>query len=168
MGGKTVMKFAVDHPDLVEKVIIVDIAPKAYPIQHDRILEGLKGISIESISSRNEADEMLSEYVREPDVRQFLLKNLQRTDDGFVWKINLPVLEHQIEVISNGIGESKACNIPTLFIRGAKSDYITDKDIPTLKQLFPNHTVITIDSGHWIQAEKPQEFVAAVQTFLNE
>lgn len=168
MGGKTVMKFAVDHPDLVEKVIIVDIAPKAYPIQHDRILEGLKSISIESISSRNEADEMLSEYVREPDVRQFLLKNLQRTDDGFVWKINLPVLEHQIEVISNGIGESKACNIPTLFIRGAKSDYITDKDIPTLKQLFPNHTVITIDSGHWIQAEKPQEFVAAVQTFLNE
>lgn len=168
MGGKAVMKFAINYPELVEKVIIVDIAPKAYPIQHDRILEGLKSIPVQSITSRNEADETLSEYVSEPEVRMFLLKNLQRSDTGFVWKINLRALEKQIDVISNGIDESKACNVPTLFIRGAKSDYITDQDIPILKKLFPNHSLITIDSGHWIQAEKPQEFVNAVQTFLNE
>ncbi len=167
MGGKAVMKFALNYPELIEKIVIVDIAPKAYPIQHDRILEGLKNIPIESIKSRNEADEILSEYVSERDVRQFLLKNLDRSDQGgFDWKINLSVLDDNINIISEGINESKTCNLPALFINGAKSDYITEKDSPLIKKMFPNHTLVTIDSGHWIHAEKPQEFLKVIQNFI--
>jgi pimeloyl-ACP methyl ester carboxylesterase len=87
--------------------------------------------------------------------------------EGFTWKINLPVLESKIDVISDGIDESSPCEVPALFIRGEKSDYITDQDIDIIRELFPNYTLVSIDAGHWIQAEKPQEFVNAVKTFLN-
>ncbi|HEY3429551.1 MAG TPA: alpha/beta fold hydrolase, partial [Cyclobacteriaceae bacterium] len=82
MGGKAAMNFAIANPDLLDRLIIVDIAPKAYPIHHDNIVEGLKAISINTLQTRNEADEILSRHVPEPDVRQFLLKNLSRKPEG--------------------------------------------------------------------------------------
>ena len=120
MGGKTAMNFALAHPDKLDKLIVVDISPRAYDLEHYAILEGLNAIPIDTLSSRNEADEILAQYVSEPDVRQFLLKNLQRkATGGFSWKINLPVLTQKLSNIGLDLQVKGTFTKPTLFIRGA-------------------------------------------------
>ena len=89
MGGKVAMLFAAKYPDQINKLVVVDIAPKFYPVHHNVILEGLKAIPIKEINSRQVADDMLAEYVEIPAVRQFLLKNLKRNGSSFDWKMNL-------------------------------------------------------------------------------
>ena len=169
MGGKTAMNFAVKYPELLDCLIVVDIAPKAYPIHHDSIVEGLDAIPIQTLQSREEADKILSEFVPEMDVRQFLLKNLSRKPEGgFVWKINLPVIDNNLEKISEGMQYDGTYNGSTIFIRGSKSNYVKDEDRQSIKSLFPNSTLVTMDTGHWVQAEKPQEFVTVVKNFLKK
>lgn len=168
MGGKTAMNFAIAHPDMVDTLIVVDIAPKYYKIHHDVIVKGLKAVPIDTIKTRAEADQVLSEYVKEEDVRQFLLKNLSRkAEGGFSWKINLPVIEKNLEDIGQDIQFEGTFEGPALFIRGANSNYVKDEDRDRIKQLFPKSTLVTMDTGHWVQAEKPQEFVEVVRNFLN-
>ncbi len=167
MGGKAAMNFAFVHPDLVSALIIVDIAPKAYEVRHDYIVEGLKGIPLDSIQSRQEADEALALKVADPGVRQFLLKNLMRKPEGgFAWRINLPVIERSIHRIGEGLVVSGTFEKKTLFIRGLRSDYILDEDRDAIQSFFPNATLVTMDTGHWVQAEKPAEFVEVVLSFL--
>jgi pimeloyl-ACP methyl ester carboxylesterase len=168
MGGKAAMNFALAHPKSIEKLIIVDISPRAYDLEHYTIVKGLKAIPIQTLSSRNEADEILSAYVSEPDVRQFLLKNLQRkAEGGFSWKINLPVIDQKLINIGVGLYVAGTFKKPTLFIRGSRSNYIRDEDRSVIKQIFPKSSLITMDTGHWVQAEKPQEFVEVVMQWLN-
>jgi pimeloyl-ACP methyl ester carboxylesterase len=167
MGGKAAMNFAVSNPDMLDRLIVVDIAPKDYPVHHDSIVEGLKAIPINTLQSRNQADEILSQYVPEADVRQFLLKNLSRKPEGgFSWKINLPVIDKSLEEIGAGLQFPGTFNKPALFVRGARSRYVKDEDRARIKELFPQSTMITMDTGHWVQAEKPQEFVEVVKNFL--
>ena len=167
MGGKAVMKFVQKFPDAIAAAIIVDIAPKRYDPQHDHILDGLKSIPVETVTSRNQADELLTPYVPQPGVRQFLLKNLQRKPEGgFQWKINLPVLDNSIEVISDGPDATVPFHQPTLFIRGSKSDYVLDEDMATIARHFPAYQLVTLEAGHWVQAEVPDAFVDAVKSFL--
>jgi pimeloyl-ACP methyl ester carboxylesterase len=169
MGGKAAMNFALAYPEKLSKLIVVDIAPKAYEVRHDHIVEGLKAVPIESVTSRNEADEALASYVPNPSVRQFLLKNLLRKPEGgFTWRINLEVIDKNLELIGVGLLHQSVFDKPTLFIRGAKSDYILDADRPVIKKFFPNATLVTMDTGHWVQAEKPEEFVKVVLNFLHE
>lgn len=168
LGGKTAMKFATAHPELTSKLIVVDIAPKSYPVKHDSILEGLKAIPISTIHSRNDADSILAEYVPEADVRQFLLKNLHRKPEGgFNWKINLPALDKNIENVGDGILGQMKFEKPTLFIRGKHSNYVDDSDLVEIKINFPKAILVTLDTGHWVQAEKPREFVDEVVNFLS-
>jgi pimeloyl-ACP methyl ester carboxylesterase len=167
MGGKTAMKFATTHPELISKLIVVDIAPKSYPIRHDRILEGLMAIPISKIQSRNEADAILSEYVAEAEVRQFLLKNLQRkAEGGFLWKINLPVLDENIEEIGEELLGEKKFEKPALFVKGKRSNYIEDGDMDYIHSIFPKAQMVALDTGHWVQAEKPNEFTEEVNKFI--
>lgn len=167
MGGKAAMNFAIANPTLLDRLIVVDIAPKPYPVHHDSIVEGLKAIPIDTLQTRNQADEILSQYVPEPDVRQFLLKNLSRKlEGGFSWKINLPVIDKNLELISADIQFPGTYSGQSLFIRGASSRYVKDEDRTRIKDLFPNSTLVTMDTGHWVQAEKPQEFVEIVKNFL--
>lgn len=167
MGGKAAMNFAISNPTMLDKLIVVDIAPKAYPVHHDSIVEGLKAIPIDTLQTRNEADTILSEYVPEADVRQFLLKNLSRKPaGGFSWKINLPVIDKNLELISADLQFPGSYSGPTLFVRGAKSKYVKDEDRQRIKDLFPNSALVTMDTGHWVQAEKPQEFVDVVMNYL--
>jgi pimeloyl-ACP methyl ester carboxylesterase len=167
MGGKAAMNFAIANPDMLDRLIVVDIAPKAYPVHHDSIVEGLKAIPIDTLKTRNEADEILSQYVPEVDVRQFLLKNISRKPEGgFAWKINLTAIDENLELISADIQVPGTYNGSTLFVRGAKSHYVKDEDRPRIKELFPNSTLVTMETGHWVQAEKPQEFVEIVLNFL--
>jgi esterase len=167
MGGKAAMNFALAHPDLLSKLVVVDIAPRPYNLEHYTIVEGLKAIPVDSLSSRNEADEILSQHVAEPDVRQFLLKNLQRkSTGGFSWKINLPVISSKLSNIGLDLQYAGQFEKPTLFIRGAKSKYIRDEDWEKIIQIFPAAQLETVDTGHWVQAEKPQEFADMIVQWL--
>lgn len=167
MGGKAAMLFAVSHPELLSKLIVADMAPKAYPVRHAKILQGLKQIPVSEIQSRNEADEKLAPFVPEPDVRQFLLKNLQRrSEGGFSWKMNLASLDKNIERMGDRVDSTGKFDKPTLFIRGRRSDYVLDEDIDDIKKLFPKISLVTLDTGHWIQAEKPKEFVEETIKFI--
>lgn len=167
MGGKVAMQFAVDHADIMKKLIVVDIAPKIYPVHHDTILEGLNSINMQTLTSRNEADEQLAKYVPDMGTRQFLLKNIARTAEGFAWKINLPVIETGIEQIGVGLEPNAHYDGETLFIRGKNSNYIKDEDEVTLKHYFPNSELVTIENaGHWVHAEQPETFLAAIKAFV--
>lgn len=168
MGGKAAMNFALALPDKLEKLIIVDIAPKAYDVRHDHIVEGLKAVPIDSVQSRQEANDALAPHISSEAVRQFLLKNLMRKPEGgFGWRINLPVIDQSLEMISGGLVNDGVFEKKTLFIRGSKSDYILDDDREAMKKIFPNSTLVTMETGHWVQAEKPEEFVQVVLSFLN-
>lgn len=168
MGGKAAMNFALAHPGKLDKLIVVDIAPKAYDVRHDHIVEGLKAVPIDSIQSRQQANDSLAQHISSEAVRQFLLKNLMRKPEGgFGWRINLPVIDKNLEVISGGLVFQGVFEKKTLFIRGAKSDYILDEDRESIKKFFPTSTIVTMDAGHWVQAEKPEEFVQVILSFLN-
>jgi pimeloyl-ACP methyl ester carboxylesterase len=167
MGGKAAMNFALQHPEMLEKLIVVDIAPRAYDLEHYAIADGLAAIPIQELTSRNQADEILSAHVPEPDVRQFLLKNLQRkSEGGFSWKINLPVIREKLSNIGVDLLTEKTFDKPTLFIRGARSNYIRDTDWERIHDVFPLAKLETMNTGHWVQAEKPQEFVDVVMKWL--
>jgi esterase len=169
MGGKVAMNFAIAHPDKLEKLIVVDISPKPYDLEHYVIIDGLKAIPIQSITSRNEADEALAAYVPEPDVRQFLLKNLQRKPEGgFAWKLNLPVIDKHLRNIGLDLQFKGTFDKPTLFIRGSRSRYVPESDMARIKQIFPKAELKSLDTGHWVQAEKPQEFVQTVEDWLKK
>jgi esterase len=169
MGGKTAMNLAIKNPILIGKLIVVDIAPKSYPIHHDQILEGLTAIPLATLTSRTEADSILSEFVPEIDVRQFLLKNLSRNSEGkFEWKINVKAIETHIEEIGQGMQYEGIFEKPTLFIKGAQSNYFKLGDDALILKLFPTAKIETLDTGHWVQAEKPQEFVQTVLNFLKD
>lgn len=167
MGGKVAMNFALAYPDKLQKLIVVDIAPKEYNMKHYVILEGLNGIPIEQVTTRAEADEILARYVPEADVRQFLLKNLQRkAQGGFKWKLNLVAIDANIERIGLDLEFPGPFNKPTLFVRGARSNYIRDEDVARIKEVFPMAQLETLDTGHWVPAEKPKEFVELVEQWL--
>lgn len=167
MGGKAAMNFALAHPDKLSKLIVVDISPRPYDLEHYSIVKGLNAIDIDTITSRGEADERLSSHVPEPDVRQFLLKNLQRkAAGGFSWKINLPVITQKLSNIGVDLQYPGAFNKPTLFIRGRLSRYVPDSDWPRITEVFPQATLVTMETSHWVQAEKPQEFVEAVMNWV--
>lgn len=167
MGGKTVMNFAVKYPERVEKLIVADIAPRYYPIHHQTILEGLNSLNLKEIKSRKEADDQLSKYVSELGIRQFLLKSLTRDSDGFAWKINLPVIIKNIENVGEALAKDSTFDGPTLFLAGANSNYIQQKDLPDLEAHFPNYQLeFVADAGHWLHAEQPHAVVEEMRRFL--
>jgi len=169
MGGKTVMEYAVNNPDTFEKLVVVDIAPKQYPIHHTKLLKGLNALPVEEIETRQQADDFLSTYEPILAVRQFLLKNLYRKEEGgFDWRFNLPVLTSDMGKVGAEITASNPVETSTLFIRGSKSDYILDEDWDTILKIFPNAQLDTIENaGHWVQAEQPKAFVEHLLNFLN-
>ncbi len=167
MGGKTVMNFALKYPERVEKLIVADIAPRYYPVHHESILEGLNSLDLKTINSRKEADDTLANYISEPGIRQFLLKSLGRDSDGFAWKINLPVITKNIENVGEALPEGESFEGPTLFLAGANSNYIQQKDLPEILEFFPNYELEFVqNAGHWLHAEQPHAVVEEIRKFL--
>lgn len=166
MGGKVIMQYAMKY-DNFEKLIVVDIAPKYYPTHHEHIINGLQAIDLETLKSRNEAEAIFAQYVSNIGERQFILKNIYRTENGkFDWRINVPVIAREIYQIGSELHDVHPINKPVLFIKGSQSGYIQDEDMSDIKKIFPQVQLISIEgAGHWVQAEKPQEFVAAVVDF---
>jgi len=166
MGGKTAMRYAQMHPELLEKLIVVDMGVKAYPPHHTDILEGLSKVDLAIVKSRSEVEAILLPFVPVDGTRQFLMKNLYWKDKTqLAWRMNVPVLEREMEAILAAIPDDEVL-IQTLFIRGALSNYILDEDIPDLEDQFPDSDVITVpNAGHWVHAEAPEVFVNAVLEF---
>ena len=170
MGGKAAMRFALDFPDRLARLIVVDIAPRVSDMAHqDDIVAGLQAVDFTQCQGRQEADDALAKHIKSFGVRQFLLKNLYRTDDNsFAWRINLPVLTAEMAAIGAEITAATPFQKPALFIRGGKSDYIgPDDKLTGIPALFPNSQVATVvDAGHWVHAEKPDEVYGLVEKFV--
>lgn len=170
LGGKAVMQFAIKYPIKVEKLIVVDISPKAYPPHHQGIIKALETVDFEKETTRQDVEEVLHQYIPEKSVVQFLAKNLYWTDDKKLsWRFNLKTLsEKYTEFVSNAI-KYGVYSGETLFISGEKSNYILPQDEFQIKQQFPNSSVVTIkNAGHWVQAENPTDFNEVVKDFLSE
>lgn len=167
MGGKTVMEFARKYPEQIDKLIIADIGPKSYPVHHSTILKAFYAVPVATLSSRKEADDILSKLISDFGIRQFLLKNLTREGDGFKWKMNLGAIASQVEEVGKGLNQNASFDKDTLFIRGGNSDYVLDDDFYSIKSIFTKSEIETIDgAGHWLHAEKPMEFYEKVTQFL--
>ena len=168
MGGKVAMQLALSHPDAVERLVVVDIAPGGAEDNHSSIFDALLRMDLSKMGSRKEAETYLAERISDAGTRQFLLKNITREDDGrYTWKMNLPVLwEHYRDILAPVGGGM--FDKPALFIRGSRSDYIKDSDFPLIKSLFPQAEVVTVqDAGHWVHADKPEELLNILKVFLN-
>ncbi len=170
MGGKVAMWLALQHPELVEKLVVVDIAPREHPAGHRHILSALCDLNLDSISSRKEAGRLISSRIPSRRVRQFLLKNLSRTrNGGFEWKMNLPAIRTNYDEIRGWPGSrSMRSDKQALFVSGSSSDYITNEDSDAIMEIFPRARFVDIDAGHWLHAEKPEAFYKACFNFLTE
>ncbi|SFM01712.1 alpha/beta fold hydrolase [Marinobacter zhejiangensis] len=169
MGGKIAMQVALSAPQRVSKLIVLDIAPVTYKPRHDAILEGLSALSPETIDNRQEADRALAEYVETPEIRQFLLKNLQRVPgaENFRWRLNLPVIEACYSNLAAAPVAEGSFAGPVLFLKGEHSAYIQEKHRPDVERLFPNATLrIVSGTDHWLHAEKPDTVAALCRQFL--
>ncbi|PSR54827.1 alpha/beta hydrolase [Adhaeribacter arboris] len=168
MGGKVAMNFALSHPNQVSKLIVVDIAPRPYPVHHQDIINGLNAIDISTMTSRTEAETALEPYIPETDVRLFLLKNLYRKEDNsFGWRMNLAAIERNIAEVGRETIADVPFTKPTLFVKGGNSRYIQEKDVPSIQRLFPNVQLVTIENvGHWVHAEAPEKFYQLVVDFI--
>ncbi len=169
MGGKTAMQVALSAPDRVMSLVVADIAPVQYRGQHDSILDGLQAIDLASVRTRNEADEVLAEFESDELVRQFLLTNLVRNPDGegFVWRINLPVLQANYDRLREKPPSEGVFSGPTLFVKGDLSNYIKEKHRDVILERFPSANIkVIMHTGHWLHAEKPQTFYRIVHGFL--
>jgi esterase len=168
MGGKVAMEFALNYPDMVDKLIVVDIAPKPYRPGHDDIFAALFAIDLNTLESRQAAEAILEQHIEDWGVRQFLLKNLSRTTEGgFEWKMNLPVIYRDYAKILEPLSSEGPFEGQTLFIRGEKSGYVKDEDLLRIQELFPHSALQTVASaGHWVHADQPAVLKAMVEAFL--
>lgn len=168
MGGKTAMTFASAHPHRVAKLLVADIAPKRYPPHHQQIIKGLQGVDLDRVTSRGEADNMLSTHINNPGIRQFLLKNLYRKGgERFGFRFNLEVLSERMEEIGAALPPDSTYPGDTLFLKGDNSDYIKQDDEQLILRHFPKAEIKAIpNAGHWLHAENPKAFLAESLDFL--
>lgn len=167
MGGKAAMQLALSHPDAVERLVVVDIEPGPAEDNHTEIFKALTDLDLPARSSRQEVEAFLAGRIPDTGTRQFLLKNITRNEDGsYRWKMNLPVLwKHFPDILAPVSGEPFLK--PTLFIRGSRSNYIQDADLPGMRKLFPNSELVTVEgAGHWVHADQPAVLLDHLKAFL--
>ena len=170
MGGKIVMKVADLFPHRVDKLCIVDIAPKRYNPGHLELFDAMFSLDLETISSRSEIDEALIKKIPNTAIRLFLTKNIQRDKSGgFQWKMNLSVIFDAYQEIIGAIELAWPFSGETLVMRGERSDYITDEDMSDIEEMFPNSRLVTITgAGHWLHADNPDGFLSELKAFLTD
>lgn len=183
MGGKANMFFAVDYPERVQSLVVVDISPRSYKspdhpaphtVDHMNIIQAMLNVDFSKADSRMDVDMMLADTVKSPRIRQFLLKNVTRKDrDSFCWKMNLETVHNYLPEIMDGLDPENinlglgVTGFPVLFIKGADSDYISDVDYPIIKKIFPAADIVSIpNAGHWVHAEQTELFLKNVRYFL--
>lgn len=173
MGGKVAMALALRHPELVRRLVVVDIAPVASGStrgEFEHLLGALSSLDLNSFERRSEADHALQQAVPEAGVRGFLLQNLARHGAAFRWEPNLTMLRAHLPEIM-GWPEAELGDVsfggPVLWIAGERSDYVRDEDMPAMRALFPHVLCMTVRGAtHWVHADRPREVIAALRTFL--
>lgn len=169
VGGKVAMVFSDDYSERVEKLAVIDIAPKAYSDQHSEIFKALLNINLSDYTTRNQVSDALVSVIPEQGVRQFLLMNLDTKDKLLSWRLNLKVLAAHYDNLLVSVCTNSVITIPTCFIRGEKSDYILDNDVTLINDIFSNAVIITIkDAGHWVHADAPQLFLTYITDFFDD
>jgi len=168
MGGKVAMTLALNHPDRVERLVVVDIAPVAYTHTHAPYVAAMKRANLEGCTRRSEVEAQLADAVPEASLRSFLLQNLVLEQGKFHWRINLDAIGASMaELIGFPDLGAKQYTGPTRFIGGSKSDYITEEQFDAIEKHFPNAQIEMMgDAGHWVHAERPDEFAAMVEAFV--
>lgn len=171
MGGKVAMFFAMEYLAVLNKLIVADMSAGQYPPHHDSVIKALEAVDFSKINTRKEVEAILNEFIPEFGTRQFLLKNIYWEDNQnnkMNWRFNLAVISKKYDEILKAVPE-KLNDTKTLFIRGEKSSYISNKDIQEIEKRFTNYTLETIiGAGHWVHAEKPNEFYEAVINFIKD
>ncbi len=185
MGGKTAMCFAADYPERIEKLIVVDIAPKDYFLLNDEsqyylhtnILRAMLEIDFSKIETRKQVADFLNQRIDGTQIVQFLLKNVHRNKGThrFEWRLNVPVIYENLDEIIKGVSARQfddrlpIYNYPVLFIKGAQSNYIAPEDFASIHRIYPEAEIVEIpDAGHWLHAEQPKLFMEAVRSFLKK
>jgi pimeloyl-ACP methyl ester carboxylesterase len=168
MGGKVAMRFAQLHPRLVQKLIVADMAPRAYPPRYGEMLATMTALDLRQYQQRTEVDVALRSVAPDALLRQFLLKNLGRDPaGGLCWKSNVPAIHANYAHIRSALPIAPPFLGATLFLRGGNSDYVRDADWTMVEKMFPLAKLETIPGvGHWLHAEAPPEFLRIVTEFL--
>jgi len=170
LGGKVAMQVAASYPNPISKLIIVDIAPKAYGRHHDAILDALLALPLAECHTRSDANSILSKDIEDPVLRGFLLKNLSTSPEGLSWRINLRAIADDYDAIAAApdFNATTAFKKRVLVISGANSDYIKPSDDNLFQRYFPNFIKVQIqDAGHWVHAEAAESFYNVCRDFLH-
>lgn len=169
MGGKTAMLLALEHPQIVSKLVVADIAPVVYSHAHSHLIKPILGIKLDQVDSRSTIDKMLQRDIPDTLLRNFLLQNLEGKAGQWRWKVNWPVIEEHMNHLTGfpNLPPGWKIAITTLFIRGENSEYIGNAGEVEIAAHFDNATIKTIrNAGHWLQAEQPEEFSQLALNFL--
>lgn len=168
MGGKIGMYIAAKYPSLVSKLIVADIAPRAYKRGHDLLLQALSAVDFSIHKTRDAVTKVIAKYISSEPIRLFLLKNVYRKEkDVLGYRFNLPVLKASYETVAEAFPDNYQFDGDVLFLKGALSDYIQGSDIDIIEAHFPNAEIIAIaNAGHWLHAENPLEFFKYSIEFL--
>ncbi|MCX6247655.1 MAG: alpha/beta fold hydrolase [Bacteroidetes bacterium] len=170
LGGKIAMHFALEYPEILDKLVVVDIALRKYTqnLEHLMLMEAMMNVDFSTVHARSDAERQLEQSVHSLKLRQFLLKNIFRKDDGtLAWRVNLPVLIDSLPRMLEDVAQEKKFLKPVLLVRGGLSDYVTDADLPEMIKKFPGTTVKTFaNASHWVHADVPGEFYSLVHEFM--
>ena len=167
MGGKTVMQFAADYPAIAKSITIVDMAPKAYRGSHAEIFDAVLSMDLGSIEKRSDADQHLAQSIANLGVRQFLLKNLARSSEGFRWKANFVSLYNNYDAILGTIDVADTVETAALFAYSDHSGYLEESDIEMISSIFTTSSFNKMKAGHWIHAERPVELMNVVKAHIS-
>lgn len=168
MGGKVVMLLALLHPNLIEKLIVIDVAPAFYNGGHETILFAMAEAPLRATQNREDIDKFLEPRIPDFGVRQFIMKNLTRDENGhFIWKCNFESLITHYRILMDFPTVDKQYTKQTYFLKGELSNYINQDNWGACDQYFPQNKIIEIkNASHWVHADNPKEFIEKVQTIL--
>ena len=172
MGGKVAMNFALDHPDLIDQLIVIDISPRRYPSRnvHSDIINAMLSVHLEQVTSRSQVEALIQDTLPDIRIRQFILKNLYyRAPQKPAWRPDLEAIQNNLEFIFDGIPAGRKFLKPALFVRGGLSDYITPDDEKLIHEMFPNALIKTIPGAtHWVHADAPKELCRLLSASLGK
>lgn len=172
MGGKIAMRFALQRPDAVAGLMVVDISPARNDsaLNFTSLVAGLKSLPLDDVVSRGWADRALAERIPDDNVRRFLLQNLQHKDDTWSWLPNLDMLGDNLHAVAGWKpAAGPSFEGPTLWVAGGRSDYVKEAHHATMRELFPAVRIVTVkQAGHWVHADAPDTFVQTLRLFLSE